>query len=355
MEYAFRAEQSRAERNSYIDFLRGIAALGIIAIHTAFWAGQSYTPAWFWNITLLLDVPFFFYLSGWASSYKKCELKHVVKSLFIIWNKWIFFVSLVAIFCAFSRKLPIHFEGVVDLRDLINNYMYNVSIPGFCVVAGSIWFMQYYFVIVLVNSIVMILFQKSNKIFEYKRLYMWMLIASFVWVHYGKYALGLDLTYFLFYSIFWMLGMNRKGKNKTLLSLMLTIALIAGAVCFASYLQQLPLYDLQSAKFPPTLKYGFASLFAVVIAKFFDGKYNRRCKMLEHIGRNAIYYYFGQGIGSSINFLVVERISIHSWLLKWIITYAINVCMTIIIAESIAWLYKAAEHRLVAAYVKSRI
>ena len=77
--------------------------------------------------------------------------------------------------------------------------------------------------------------------------------------------------------------------------------------------------------------------------------------MLEHIGRNAIYYYFGQGIGSSINFLVVERISIHSWLLKWTITYAINVCMTIIIAESIAWLYKAAEHRLVAAYVKSRI
>ena len=101
MEYAFRAEQSRAERNSYIDFLRGIAALGIIAIHTAFWAGQSYTPAWFWNITLLLDVPFFFYLSGWASSYKKCELKHVVKSLFIIWIKWIFFVSLVAIFCTF--------------------------------------------------------------------------------------------------------------------------------------------------------------------------------------------------------------------------------------------------------------
>jgi len=44
MEYVFRAEQSRAECNSYIDFLRGIAALGIIAIHTAFWAGQSYTP-----------------------------------------------------------------------------------------------------------------------------------------------------------------------------------------------------------------------------------------------------------------------------------------------------------------------
>mgnify|MGYP001393330894 CR=1 FL=1 len=38
-----RAEQSRAERNNYIDFLRGIASIGIIAIHTAFWSGQSYT------------------------------------------------------------------------------------------------------------------------------------------------------------------------------------------------------------------------------------------------------------------------------------------------------------------------
>ena len=74
-----RAEQSRAERNNYIDFLRGIASIGIIAIHTAFWSGQSYTPEWFWNLTLLLDVPFFFYLSGWASSYKKSDIKKLVK------------------------------------------------------------------------------------------------------------------------------------------------------------------------------------------------------------------------------------------------------------------------------------
>ena len=54
------------KRNEYIDYLKGIASIGIIAIHTAFWSGQSYTPEWFWNLTLLLDVPFFFYLSGWG-------------------------------------------------------------------------------------------------------------------------------------------------------------------------------------------------------------------------------------------------------------------------------------------------
>ena len=35
-------------------------------IHTAFHSGASYVPYWFANITLLFDVPVFFFLAGWA-------------------------------------------------------------------------------------------------------------------------------------------------------------------------------------------------------------------------------------------------------------------------------------------------
>ena len=66
------------KRNEYIDYLKGIASIGIIAIHTAFWSGQSYTPEWFWNLTLLLDVPFFFYLSGWYSRILRCRWIYMV-------------------------------------------------------------------------------------------------------------------------------------------------------------------------------------------------------------------------------------------------------------------------------------
>ena len=135
------------QRNEYIDFLRGIGAVGIIAIHTAFWSGQSYTPPWFWNLTLFLDVPLFFYLSGWGSSYRKSN---------------IFFVSTLAIFCFISKWSPAYFQGVSDIGDLANNYMFNVSIPGFCVVAGSIWFMPIYAVVVFVNSVILTLIQKSD-------------------------------------------------------------------------------------------------------------------------------------------------------------------------------------------------
>lgn len=97
---------SKTERNNYIDFLRGIAAMGIVAIHTAFWGGQSYTPEWFWNLTLFLDVPFFFYLSGWASSYRKSNVSKTGKSLINIWFKWVFFITLLSLFCVISKALP---------------------------------------------------------------------------------------------------------------------------------------------------------------------------------------------------------------------------------------------------------
>ena len=50
------------KRNNNIDFLRGIATLCIILIHTAFWTGEMYLPAWFKNLTLLVDVPVFMYI-----------------------------------------------------------------------------------------------------------------------------------------------------------------------------------------------------------------------------------------------------------------------------------------------------
>ena len=59
--------------NEYIDYLKGIASIGIIAIHTAFWSGQSYTPEWFWNLTPRLDVPIFLYLARWGGAIFKKE------------------------------------------------------------------------------------------------------------------------------------------------------------------------------------------------------------------------------------------------------------------------------------------
>ncbi len=84
-------------RYDYIDYLRGIAAIFIILIHTSFWSGTKYIPAQFYNLTLIVDVPFFFYLSGWGSNYTILSVRRVLVKLFKMWIKWAFFVSIVMI------------------------------------------------------------------------------------------------------------------------------------------------------------------------------------------------------------------------------------------------------------------
>lgn len=296
-------------RYEYIDFLRGVASIGIIAIHSAFWGGQSYTPEWFWNITLFLDVPFFFYLSGWGASFHKSNVVKTCKSLGKIWLQWIYFITCLALFCYISKWFPYQFVGVSDFRDLINNYFFNVSISGFPVVAGSIWYLPVYFECILVNTITMAVLHNKAQEKELCMTYMFLLAAVFAWVsHRGTFFVFNNL-YFLFYSFFWMLGYNRLGKVESVKKLIGTLIIVVAGFCLSSYLQDLRLFDIQSAKFHPTIKYGIVSMPAILIAKFFEGKLNHFSKLFVHIGRNAIFYYFGQGVGSSVNYYVVNLVT----------------------------------------------
>lgn len=324
-----------SERYEYIDFLRGVAAVGIVAIHTAFWGGESYVPVWFKNMTLFLDVPFFFYLSGWGSSCHKSDIVKTTKSLGTIWLKWIYFVSALTLFCLISKWLPYPFAGVSDVRDLVNNFMLNVSFPGFPVVAGSIWFLQYYFVVVFVNTFFLSLVQGSKtKEERFDKLYMVFLAVAFIWISYGRYALGVDWRYFIFYSFFWMMGRNRVGGGTGKKGqFCCRVVLVMIGIAFTSYLQTLPLYDIQTAKFPPTIKYGFVSLLSILAAKQIEPYVKHTNKWLNHIGRSAIFYYFAQGIGSSLNFHVIPRVHTDNWVIKFLVTFAINLFVTTILAE----------------------
>lgn len=335
------------KRNEYIDYLKGIASIGIIAIHTAFWSGQSYTPEWFWNLTLLLDVPFFFYLSGWGGQYSKKSIEKMLKSLGKIWIKWIYFITLVSIVCSLSYKLPWRFQGVTDFRDLINNYFFNVSIPGFCVIGGSVWYLPHYFVVIFINTILMCLIAGKENEKKLKHIYMLILGIIFLWICYGNYFLGLDIQYFLFYSFFWMLGLNGCGKTKKISQFISALVVAILGIAIWSYLQGLPLYDLQSAKFPPTMKYGCASMIVIIVAKYVEKYKKTYNKVLVHIGRNAIYYYFAQGISSSLCYIWVDKIQVHNWFIKWMIIFGINVLTTICVAEFLAVSYKKIENKII--------
>ena len=64
------------KRDKYLDFYRGIAAASIIFIHTVFWSGENYIPDYLRTLALLLDVPFFVFLSGWSVYYSSNIIKN---------------------------------------------------------------------------------------------------------------------------------------------------------------------------------------------------------------------------------------------------------------------------------------
>lgn len=326
-------DKTRKGRNEYIDFIRGMTTINIIAIHTAFWAGEQFTPEWFRNLTLLVDVPLFFYLSGWASSLHKCSVEKTCRSLLNIWIKWVFFYILINFFCYISNWLPYKFEGAANFRDVINGCFFRVNIKGFPVVASSLWYMPYYFIVLIVNTIIVVILTANERAKKDCFLYMLLLAAAFVWISFGNYFFGLDVRYFLFYAFFWMYGYNQLGKAHSFGSLVGFICLFIGGICLCSYMMQLPIYNLQSAKFPPSIKYRFASMIIIWIVKSAESHVHHKNSFLVHVGRVAIFYYFGQGIATSLNFFVVDLLSFNNWIIKWILTFVINVILTIVISE----------------------
>lgn len=324
-------------RNQYIDFLRGIAAINIIVIHTAFYSGQTYTPQWFWNITLLLDVPFFFYLSGWASSYQAISIQKTIKSLFHIWLKWLFFISLWSLLFWISSCLIPRTQNLYGITDFLKNLFFITTTPGFPVIEGSMWFMPVYFFVLPISTLILMYLKKKTHVKEAMTSYLLLLVAFFVW--FTPENSFHAITYLLFYCFFWFLGFQRLGKCKNTFCLILAIMLCIGGAFYASHIQNLYFFDLQMAKFPPTLKYGFASIPSILLAKYWENHIQKMNHFLLHIGKNAIFYYFGQGIGGSILYYVIDLVPLNQWLLKWIIALIINLIITIFTSEILIYLY----------------
>ncbi len=92
---------------------------------------------------------------------------------------------------------------------------------------------------------------------------------------------------------------------------------------------------MNKAKFPPKWLYIFWSSFSL-IALFI--LYNRlsvaKENFLSYIGRHAIFYYFAQGLSSSlIYFIVVPLVGKIPWALQLVLIFSINVVLAVGIAE----------------------
>ena len=94
---------------------------------------------------------------------------------------------------------------------------------------------------------------------------------------------------------------------------------------------------MNKQKFPPKTGYILWSLFSLITVLIL---YNRlkisKDNVINYIGRNAIFFYFAQGMSSSLVYFVVVPLKENiNWILLMVIIYLINVSLAVGIALSL--------------------
>jgi len=313
------------KRNYNIDFLRGVATLCIIIIHTAFWSGEAYLPPWFSNLTLLVDVPAFMYISGISFSYVKSFMKNI-KGLLIQWKKWLYFLMFYTII------LIVFFSSEFHIKDLISWIFYSFpNETSLIVVQGSIWFLPMYIkTTILCTSIICLnnyFAKKEKEQIDNLIKVIGIIIIVFSYCTLSNTKVIFD-EYTLFYSFIYLLGYvsARYKINKKQMLMYEFINLILLVVTFIGF--HYTISDFQTVKFPPSFPYIFVALPSIIL--FWYLKDNLKIKednKINYIGKNAIQFYFTQGISSSFLIKIYPYMPFTNKVNLFIIMLLMNVAL----------------------------
>ncbi|TWP30314.1 acyltransferase [Apibacter muscae] len=314
-------------RNLYIDLIKGIACIGVIFIHTSFWSGVSYVPDFFRSVSLLIDVPIFFLLSGLTTSIN-------IKKNFIRLGKlqlsYMFFVTLIYfIHAIYTQKIDVY----KLLLWWVHDYSDSFPLP---VVMGSMWYLKIYFFVAITAQLVLKFI--AEKYYLPLLIILFTLINFLTWIY--RYESG-DIDYVVFYLFIFMLGYYFKNKNFKITYLYFTIALVS-SYFIIFYILGIDIYLDNIDKFPPNIIYLLYSLFSLTAILYLKDKIViHKSNFLIYIGKNAIYYYFAQGISASIIFLFVYLLrNILDWATLLPMMFITNLILAIIFAEGIKKLDK---------------
>lgn len=341
------------KRDLYIDFAKGLATLSVIFIHTVFWSGQFYVPTEVRVMSLVFDVVLFYALSGITSGnniektfYRliKLQVTYMIFVTFLFFVDYFFKVFGLSFFSldwlkdfysTFGGKyIARNISDVPQWQNLGNWYLHQYSnADTFPVVMGSFWYLKVYFILTVFGVLILKFFPQHINWFIGLCL---VLTALFnIFPHY--YPNG-QVGYVAFYLAVFLVAHQMKGK-KIPTRVVPILYVLVGLALFAmfTYYGADIFYKLNKNKFPPKLPYIIWTLFSLVT--LFVG-YNRlkinKNNFITYIGNNAIFFYFGQGISSSlIYFLVVPYKDSINWIVLLIVIFIVNIILAVLMAELI--------------------
>lgn len=339
------------KRDLYIDFAKGLATLSIIFIHTTFWSGQYYVPTELRILSLLFDVPVFFALSGITSGnniektfYRllKLQITYMIFVTMLFFLDYFFKVfglyffgidSLKNFYATFGSKfVPQHISYTPQWQNLGNWYLHHYSTcDTFPVVMGSFWYLKVYYILTILGVLILKFFPKHIKWFIGLCLGLTILFNAFP-LYYPTGQVG----YVALYLGVFLVAHKMRGQKIPIPLIPLLYLAVFIAVGLVFWICGMDIfYKINKLKFPPKTPYIIWSLFSLTTVFVL---YNRlkitRDNFINYIGRNAIFYYFAQGISSSLVYFIVISLEdkLH-WGVLLILIYIVNIILAILIAK----------------------
>lgn len=316
------------QRDYSIDFFKGLSILGIIFIHTTWWSGADYVPNWLAQLSLLVDVPLFFFLSGCSATFsfkKENPFSGIIRMV-------IFFTLFYLTYSLFipANSLEYTYRAF---------FMHYSPTPSFEVVVNSLWFTSVFLVTYIIAYLII-------KHFGEKRNVLLAAIFSF-FIHYlnqtkpefsSVSVLSSDTILVLGYLVFFLLGYYYFSHKhfKATKKIALVIFLLASA--YFVYFLSAKGFVIHSIKFPIKTPYVLVSLISISLVPLFADRVNKNYK-INFLGRNALVFYLAQGISSSLLFKIEPYLSVY-WPLKLTLLFLINISLAILIAIPIVYIFK---------------
>ncbi|ASK31098.1 acyltransferase [Chryseobacterium sp. T16E-39] len=340
-------------RDLYIDFAKGLATLSIIFIHTAFWSGQFYIPAEVRVFSLVFDVALFYALSGITSGsniektfYRllKLQITYMIFVTFLFFLDYFFKVFglnffsmewLQKFYSTFGSKYATtNISTEPQWQNLGNWYLHQyTNADTFPVVMGSFWYLKVYFILTVFGVLVLRFFPKHINWFIGLCIALTLIFNIFPWL----YPSG-QVGYVAFYFAVFLIANKMKGRKIPSKMIPVLYALVGILLVWMfSYYGSDIFYKINKNKFPPQIPYIIWTLFSLVTLFVF---YNRlkiiKENFITYIGKNAIFFYFAQGISSSlVYFLVVNLNEKMSWWILMILIYIINIILATVISKAL--------------------
>ena len=154
--------------------------------------------------------------------------------------------------------------------------------------------------------------------------------------NYAPYYPSGQVGYVAFYLAIFLFATQLKGKKIKNVFVPVLYGFVALSLILVFwYFGDEVFYKFNKQKFPPKIPYIVWSLLSLVTIFVL---YNRlkitKDNFINYIGKNAIFYYFAQGMSSSMVYFVVGALkeSVNTWVLM-VFIYVLNVGLAIVFAE----------------------